>query len=390
MSEKLPINPDILKWAREKVGMQLTEVARKMRKGAETISRWERGEESPTYIQLEKLAYQLYKRPLAIFFFPEPPQEESPEQTFRTLPDYEVRKMSPRMRYLIRQAFVMQINLAELNDNVNMAKGNILHDLTFGPGAAVKSMAIQVREYLGIDLSTQFSWTSIDFALKSWRNILEEHGIYVFKESFQDDSISGFCLHDQKFPVIYINNNNAESRQIFSIFHELAHLLFGTSGVDMRDDYYIDHLVGDNKAIEILCNQFSGAFLVPDADFPRRISNVVINDRSIIDLAKKYSVSREVILRKCLDRKLVSQQEYTNSTEKWIEEAKVARKKKKGGGGDYYATKGVYLGEGYLSLAFKKYYQNKISIMQLADYLGVKVKSIPGMDSLLFGKGVSP
>jgi Zn-dependent peptidase ImmA (M78 family)/transcriptional regulator with XRE-family HTH domain len=330
MSEKLPINPDILKWAREKVGMQLTEVARKMRKGAETISRWERGEESPTYIQLEKLAYQLYKRPLAIFFFPEPPQEESPEQTFRTLPDYEVRKMSPRMRYLIRQAFVMQINLAELNDNVNMAKGNILHDLTFGPGAAVKSMAIQVREYLGIDLSTQFSWTSIDFALKSWRNILEEHGIYVFKESFQDDSISGFCLHDQKFPVIYINNNNAESRQIFSIFHELAHLLFGTSGVDMRDDYYIDHLVGDNKAIETLCNQFSGAFLVPDADFSRRISNVVINDRSIIDLAKKYSVSREVILRKCLDRKLVSQQEYTSSTEKWIEEAKVARKKKKG------------------------------------------------------------
>jgi Zn-dependent peptidase ImmA (M78 family) len=335
MSEKLPINPDILKWAREKIGMQLTEVARKMRKGAETISRWERGGESPTYIQLEKLAYQLYKRPLAIFFFPEPPQEESPEQTFRTLPDYEVKKMSPRMRYLIRQAFVMQINLAELNDNVNMAKGNILHDLTFGPGVAVKSMAIQVREYLGIDLSTQFSWTSIDFALKSWRNILEEHGIYIFKESFQDDSISGFCLHDQKFPVIYINNNNAESRQIFSIFHELAHLLFGTSGVDMRDDYYIDHLVGDNKAIEILCNQFSGAFLVPDADFSRRISDVVINDRSIIDLAKKYSVSREVILRKCLDRKLVSQQEYTSRTEKWIEEAKVARKKKRGRGGDY-------------------------------------------------------
>jgi len=219
---------------------------------------------------------------------------------------------------------------------------------------------------------------------------LEEHGIYIFKESFQDDSISGFCLHDQKFPVIYINNNNAESRQIFSIFHELAHLLFGTSGVDMRDDYYIDHLVGDNKAIEILCNQFSGAFLVPDADFSRRISDVVINDRSIIDLAKKYSVSREVILRKCLDRKLVSQQEYTSRTEKWIEEAKVARKKKRGRGGDYYATKGVYLGDGYLSLAFKKYYQNKISIMQLADYLGVKVKSIPGMDSLLFEKGVSP
>ncbi len=97
-------------------------------------------------------------------------------------------------------------------------------------------------------------------------------------------------------------------------------------------------------------------------------------------------------LAKILQRKIkphtVSQQEYTRLTEKWIEEAKVARAKKEGGsgGGDYYVTKGAYLGEGYLSLAFKKYYQNKISIMQLADYLGVKVKSIPGMDSLLFGK----
>lgn len=389
MSEKLPINPAILKWARETAGMQLAEVAHKMNKDVEVISLWEQGEGAPTYVQLEKLAYQCYKRPLALFFFPEPPVEETPEQAFRTLPRHEIEMMSPRLRYLVKQAFAMQINLAELNDHTNPAKKNILHDMMFQPDIAVETMAARVRDYFEIDLNTQFSWRTIDTALKSWRNLLEEHGVFVFKESFKDDSVSGFCLHDPEFPVIYINNNNAKTRQIFSMFHELAHLLLGAGGVDLRSDDYIGSLAGDDKRIEILCNRFAGAFLAPDADFSRRIANTPVNDRSIKDLADKYGVSREVILRKCLDRGLITENEYSRRTEQWIEEAKRRREKKKGSGGDYYTTKGAYLGDGYLSLAFKKYFQNKISVNQLADYLGVKVKSIPGMESVFLAKGVS-
>jgi Zn-dependent peptidase ImmA (M78 family) len=95
-------------------------------------------------------------------------------------------------------------------------------------------------------------------------------------------------------------------------------------------------------------------------------------------------VSREVILRKCLDRRLISRDYYTKKAEQWTYEA---RKRITGSGGNYYATKGAYLGEGYLSLAFSRYYQKKISINQLADYLGVKAKNISGMESVLFNKG---
>ena len=126
MSENIPVNPGILKWARQTAGMQLSEVAHKMGKDIETISSWELGESTPTYIQLEKLAYKIYKRPIALFFFPEPPKEETPSQAFRTLPELEIEKMSSRMHYLLKQARAMQINLAELNDNVNPAKYNIV------------------------------------------------------------------------------------------------------------------------------------------------------------------------------------------------------------------------------------------------------------------------
>ena len=60
-----------------------------------------------------------------------------------------------------------------------------------------------------------------------------------------------------------------------------------------------------------------------------------------------------------------------------------------GKGGDYYRTQGAYLGERYLGTVFSRYYQNRISLEQLADYLGVKVKNIPGMENLLFPKGMT-
>ena len=80
------INPDVLRWARERSGLSVADVARKFSKSLDAISGWEAGETSPTYVQLEKLAYQVYKRPVAIFFFPKPPEEPDKISEFRTLP----------------------------------------------------------------------------------------------------------------------------------------------------------------------------------------------------------------------------------------------------------------------------------------------------------------
>ena len=90
-------------------------------------------------------------------------------------------------------------------------------------------------------LSEQFKWKKIDKALKNWRNIIEANGIFVFKRSFKQGDISGFCLVDDEFPVIFLNNSTTKSRQIFSIFHELAHILLSTSGITKSTDTYIDY-----------------------------------------------------------------------------------------------------------------------------------------------------
>lgn len=386
MSAAIPVNSDVLRWARETAGLSIEDVARKMGKEIDVILSWESaGENSPSYLQLDKLAYEIYKRPIALFFFPEPPQEESPKQSFRTLPEHVISRMSTRLCYLIRQAKVMQINLAELNSNINPASHQIIVDLSFKPSVAVHEMASIVRKYLDIDLTRQNAWGNADEAFKVWRNTLEKHGVFIFKEAFKDDTFSGFCLYDDRFAVIYINNSKPNTRQIFTLFHELAHLLLGTGGVDTRLDDYVNLLTGNDRKIEILCNQFTGSFLVPDHDFEQRISGININDEAIERLAGRYHVSREVILRKFFDRNSIDQSYYKKKVKQWAGLVK----KKSGSGGDYYRTRGAYLGNHYLEMAFGRYYQNRISIEQLANYLGVKVKNVTGMESLLFNKGIA-
>lgn len=387
----VPLTPSVLRWARETAGLSTEDVAHKLKRKtvtSDTIAAWESGEGTPTYAQLESLAYDVYRRPLALFFFPEPPEEKTPRQAFRTLPDQEIQKMSTRLRYLLRQAQVRQIYLAELYDDALLPIRNLLRELRFDTGTSAAKMAIRVREYLEISLDTQSKWSSDDEAFKQWRDAFENCGIFVFKEAFKDKSVSGFCLFDERFPVIYVNNSQPHTRQIFTLFHELAHLLSRTGGIDKPIENYIQYLQGDSKQIEILCNQFAGEFLAPETDFDQRLRQLpAIREQNIEELALYYHVSREVILRKLLDRKEITQAEYNKNVEMWDKKSPNSNNKTRGGG-NYYLTLGVYLSKRYLELAFSRLYQNKITVEQLADYLGVKAKNLPSLEISLTQQGV--
>ena len=387
MSEQIPVNPDMLRWARETGGFDIDDVVVKLKRKrvtAETIVSWEEGAASPTYVQLERLAYEIYKRPLALFFFPEPPEEETPKESFRTLPQEEIDLLEPRLLYLVRQARVMQENLRELFDGLNPAKKQLCSEITIRSSDTVSNVAKAAREYLGIGLNKQYSLTTNDKAFKFWRDVLEKHGVFVFKDAFKDEECSGFCLYDKVFPVIYINNSQATIRNIFTLFHELAHLLFRTGGIDLRHDY-VRKLKGGNRRIEIFCNKFAGEFLVPTGDIKPQIRNQDIDDNLLTRLANKYSVSREVILRKCLDLNHITKAFYEAKVKEWNED-RLTRGKPSPGGNAYY-TKGAYLGPYYIETAFGKYYQGAISKTQLADYLSMKEVHVSTFESYVLHRG---
>jgi len=375
------INPQILKWVRVRAGFSLDEVALRFNKSASDISDWEEGRSLPTYNQLEKLAYSIYKRPIALFFFPEPPLEESIKDAYRTLPEYELNNLAPGSRYALREAKARLIALKELTNSVNPADKIIFNDIKLNPLMDVTKAAISIRKYLGISLDQQISCKSKGDAFKMWRNALESKGIYVFKSSFKQKDISGFCLFDKEFPVIYVNNGTSDSRQIFTLFHELSHILVGENGISILDDSYISSLDKPLKSIEIFCNKLAALILVPINDFNKRMRNYDDATNAVEMLSDIYNVSREVILRILSDKNIIDSDVYKDMVDRWNEE--YLKSEKKTGGGSYYTTKINYLGMNYIKLALYKYYEGVCTREQLSWYLNIKSRYIDKLEQTI-------
>ncbi|GCE60255.1 ImmA/IrrE family metallo-endopeptidase [Microcystis aeruginosa] len=394
MGEKLTgVNPKIIQWARERARYSLESVAVKFKKDVSVIEKWESGEDFPTYSQLEKLA-EIYKRPLALFFFPEPPLEAEEKQEFRTLPDFEIENLAADTIYALRQAKAMQLSLQEINNGINPSTKKIFQDISVSSSDDLRILAEQIRNYLNVTLEEQLTWNDRETALKKWRSAVEEAGIFIFKRSFKQREISGFCLIDIEFPIIYLNNTTEKSRQIFTIFHELAHILLQTNGITKSDDRYINSLQGANKSIEIFCNKFAAEFLLPNHVFSEIIRETVVNvndnDKIISKISSDYKVSREVVLRKLLDNNFISQKEYSLKVSEWYsEQVGKSQDKNKKSGGNPYANQATYLGENYLKLVFNKYYQGQYDIERVADYLNIKkVATVEKLEQYLLDKGL--
>lgn len=385
------INPQILTWARESAGLEIEAVAKRLGKEPDVVRRWEAGDAAPTYVQLEKLAYSIYKRPIALFFFPRPPQEADLEHSFRTMPDFELRGLGADTRYKIREARAFQESLRELSGGKNPATSKIFADLPWNRSRGVEEMAEAVREALGVDLETQKQeWKKSEDALRGWRTAVEANGIHVFKSAYRQDDVSGFCLFDEEFPVISINNSTSKNRQIFTLFHELAHILAGTNGVTKTNDEYVAALDRDAKRVEIFCNRFAAEFLVPEHDLRRRLEALSPPNRSddelLSTLANEYKVSREVVLRRFLDSGWIDRDEYHRRVAAWNHGYRERRRANRGTGGNYYATKAAYLGDSFLRLGFGRYYQGGISIQELAEHFAMKVSAIDGLEQFWLQK----
>lgn len=373
------VEPEILRWARKSVGLTVTDVADMLKRHPEEIEAWEDGRAAPTYPQLEKLAYQIYKRPLAIFFLPSPPEETLPQREFRTLPDADMQTLARDTYLHIRRAHAYQIGLQELFDGHNPADRHIWKAITLSQSQDVASQAAAIRDYLGISLDQQTAWKSDEQALKEWRKTIEGCGVFIFKAAFKQKDISGFCLMDEHLPVIYLNNSTTKTRQIFSLLHELAHLLLSMNGLSKFDTSYIEQLPKREKGIERFCNAIAAEVLIPGTDFATQVKQFPAdvesaNEGHFSDLAGRYGVSREAILRRFLDMGRVSKTFYESKAKFW------AAQKQQGGGGNWYLNQGAYISDRFAKEVVSRHYRHQISLEHAADLLGIKPKSYAGFE----------
>lgn len=276
---------------------------------------------------------------------------------------------------------------------MNPAPEKILRLVRVSPTDDIEEAARTVLNALGVDLGTlRRTAASASDALSAWRRAVEDSGIFVFKNAFEQASVSGFCLVDEEFPIIYINNGTTKTRQIFTLFHELGHLLLGTGGITMEDDDFIEALRGTNRRVEVFCNAFAAECVFPLNEFRARSLGLSANPETFEELAREYWVSREVVARRFMDEKRFTVSAYRSYVAMLHEEHEAAkqRRRQKGkegkGSGNYYLTQISYFGDSFLRLAFSRHYGGSLSRDELAGLLRMKTRSLAGLEDRLLAR----
>lgn len=362
------VNGKILKWARQTSGKDLDEVFSHF--GNDKFLKWEDENDFPTYVQLEKLM-RFYRKPILSCFFDETPELKEMKKELRTLPESIKSGFTSEHIKLFDRAEIMQMNLKDLRPEKQQSLLSIYNN----DWSKLDDKAKEVRRILNTSLNQQKSIKKSRDVFDWYKDTLFEFGIYVFQEPFEIDDLSGFCIYDNEYPVIFINSRSTETRKLFTLFHELYHLLSMTTGVDFYSQDRIEELDSNNLTrIEFECNEFAGEFLVPFENLKKVIESQPSLD--LVKLSKLYSVSKEVIVRKLFDMKEISYESYLDFSKDFREfYKKIVIKKKNSGGPSYYVLKQYKLGHKYIDECFKKYNNSKIDVFDLSRFLGMKVQT---------------
>ena len=111
-------NPKILTWAREELGLTISEVGKRFKKDSAIIKAWENGDDAPTFHQLIELA-NYYKRPVAVFFLPSLPPKTPKPHDYRTLPRLARDEYLKETLVAYREVYNMLAETRELLDEID-------------------------------------------------------------------------------------------------------------------------------------------------------------------------------------------------------------------------------------------------------------------------------
>jgi Zn-dependent peptidase ImmA (M78 family)/DNA-binding XRE family transcriptional regulator len=376
---------DLLVWARESAGFTQEELAKKIPVKTEKLVAWENGSAKPTMGQLRKLA-QAVKRPIAVFYLPEKPLDFQPLKDFRLLPSTLHDWESPKLRFEIRQTEYRRELAIELKELIGESLKSI--PVRIGQSDEPREVARRIRNYLGISFEEQKQHAQPYDALAFWKRAIESQDILVFQFSGVDIKESrGFSIGKFPLPVIAVNTKDTPRGRIFTILHELVHILLHETGIcDLSESR---RKAPEERAVEIFCNQVAAEVLVPTELLSQteQYRGILVesgwNDQALSSLSQVFGASQETILRRLLSLNRISEDYYRAKRRDFLEQYEASAT---GSGGFVPPAKKVlsYAGISFTDLVLSSYYQNKITSSDVSSYLGVKLNHLPQIESLLW------
>ena len=389
------VNPNMLIWARKKCGLDLVGASKRISVKPEKLEVWEKGETYPTIHQAMKMA-EVYRRPLSLFYLDEPPRDFSVSMTdFRRLPEIALGVLSPGFIWEKRQSEIRREIMIELTENNEDGIFPYLNSISLRDNH--EDVSNRIRELANINWDAQRKWSDYNDAFNAWKLAFEQLNVLVFQSShtgitFTSNEARGFSISEKRFPVIVVNSGDAYGARIFTLLHEFTHLLLNIGGICDCEEYSKYQTPEQN--VEIFCNRVAGAALVPASLITSH--NIVRqhgrytdwDDEEIWNLSIEFSVSEEVIVRRLLILGLTSQEFYECKRQDYIERWNKFKEKRRttpqAGFAPYHRLILRKNGKPYTRQVFSAYYDKRLTLSDVADYLGVKIKHLRDMEHEAF------
>lgn len=160
---------------------------------------------------------------------------------------------------------------------------------------SARNLAAWARKNLG-------DWSEGENHFDELRDAIEsELYIDVVVENSSEDDVLGAAITDPRLPLLIINNNQRAQRALFTLAHELGHVLAGGGSAIVTD---VDLSTSDSH--ERYANAFAAELLLPD----ELVLNVIAESDHVPDalanILKKSGVSWQTLVYRLHNLRLVN------------------------------------------------------------------------------------
>ncbi|MCA1931983.1 MAG: ImmA/IrrE family metallo-endopeptidase [Calditerrivibrio sp.] len=329
--------------------------------------KWLIKEDYPTYIQLVKIS-EIFNIPFGYLFLDKLPEKKLPIPYFRTTNNtsYEISDelYDTILQVQKQQEWIKDILLEWGHEPLPFAG-------IYNINTDIQTVADKITEILKLKNNWAEERINWNEAFKFLVDRFEEAGIFVVINGIVRNNthrkldvgeFRGFVLYDNIAPFVFINNNDFVSAKIFTLIHELVHILIGKSAsFDLRD------MQSANVPEEKFCDRCTAEFLVPSKEL-MDIKN--IEEDTYENLAKKYKVSKIVIARRLLDIGKINKDTFLNFYKNYSNQEIV---KSKSQDGNFYNT--IQYRYGYKFLEILKYAISNNQILYRDFYCMLSLKA---------------
>ena len=364
---RVPVNPELLRWARERAGVSQEDLAAKFRK----LPKWESGEIQPTLKQLEAFA-RAVNVPFGYLFLQEPIDERLPIADFRTVAGTAKARASPS---LIDTLYAMQQRQAWLREHLIE---NEAEPLAFAASARLaddpSAVGREMRRTLGLGEGWAAGVRSWQDAVNELRRMIEQVGVMAVINGIVGNNthrrlsvaeFRGFALADLYAPLIFVNGMDAKSAQMFTLAHELAHIWLGEGGLSG-----FENLLPGGTDVEDWCNLAAAEFLVPSRELRERWIKIRREEHPFETLGRSFKVSPVVAARRSMDLRLIERSAFFEFYESYN------NRERTGGatpsGGDFYSNQNARVGEMFATQVIWAAMEGEIGFREADELTGLR------------------